>query len=679
MSRARESSLTVLATAVTAAMAVSAVTTYNITKRSKKQQRQGQDNDAAEASMSENATASSTTNSTRTSQSPMQQQGSSERSVNAKSPAQCRATRVLPNQQSPRCSSEHQSRSFRTTTPKKEKDSQQISSSRGSLQSSANKALADLVGIQFQSNLMKPKPSMLQRLLLLLLLEGGDDNNRTQWRPHGLFLVGVLIVYMSMPTFCKWVAMDTAVTSLLSWWYPAAATILLLHHVSQETARESTTTTNSASSATKKVPKRQGLSPLQSPGRRQAPTDYYSAQVTEWLEYWIVFGAVQATKRLLQLLLGQVPTAYPAIIVTGRLAELIFWTWIYVLGDRTLPVLDSRRPIQYLADKASDHFVFAYTVVADAVSDALWQTVVVDNLTTASKGAVFMGLLTQSTVDWLLHVATVFRSIALPTCTLVLPHCITVFGVAHVQYVVPLAQSAHALSETNNSLQQQQQWLKYWVLHALAQGVLNRVAAVLWWIPLSTHCIFILWCYLTLSVTVQEWYPALQDELRSLGLLPGSQQAEWKSTRTSAVVQMVLAKLPSARHMDVGAADKDDKASDDESSLPPLGGTDHSDEVFSSMSTQRLDDVLGDDVDMAVSDKPDSIADDEDGPMDSTPLVVRNDKSNTDTLKSPSNNNKIPVDTSVQELAPDAVFETTKGTPQRSLRRRIFWHCKQEL
>jgi hypothetical protein len=84
--------------------------------------------------------------------------------------------------------------------------------------------------------------------------------------------------------------------------------------------------------------------------------------------------------------------------------------------------------------------------------------------------------------------------------------------------------------------------LQYWVLHALTQGLLEQCSSILWWIPLSTHFIFILWCYWNLDVSVQKWYPAVQQELQAFGLLPGEAVQEWESTRTSRIFNfMVLA------------------------------------------------------------------------------------------------------------------------------------------
>jgi hypothetical protein len=165
-----------------------------------------------------------------------------------------------------------------------------------------------------------------------------------------------------------------------------------------------------------------------------------------------------------------------------------------------------------------------------------------------------------------LHVVHSMRHTAVPSMTLLMPGMVTNYGVLYVQYAVPLAVAAASTNTTTNSVaarnknndtnqKQQQLLLQYWVLHALTQGLLEQCSSILWWIPLSTHFIFVLWCYWNLDVSVQKWYPAVQQELQAFGLLPGEVVQEWESTRTSRMFNMVLARLPSAANETATATD----------------------------------------------------------------------------------------------------------------------------
>jgi len=153
----------------------------------------------------------------------------------------------------------------------------------------------------------------------------------------------------------------------------------------------------------------------------------------------------------------------------------------------------------------------------------------------------------------------------IPAATLLMPYFVTVYGVLYVQYAAPVAATVAALGPDKLTAHQHQ-WLQYWVLHALVQGCLNRLAGILWWIPLSTHAVFLLWCYLAvLPQAVTSWYAVLQDEWQSLGLLPPPPEGngemmtmEWEATRTARAVSWILDRLPSAATTadDVGGIDE---------------------------------------------------------------------------------------------------------------------------
>lgn len=450
--------------------------------------------------------------------------------------------------------------------------------------------------------------------------------------PHVLFASVAVGLKLLLPRLVTWLATETSVTSLLSWWYPVGATITLLHQISQEskeseekdsnkiknnngtltrTAGEekennappkqqrkqtkATTTTTTTTPKTRK-PFFPRTTPTRDNGDKQnggksrrrrssfflpsAPRFHHAdptKQVHEWLQYWMVYAAVQAIARLLYLLPGSSLWRYSVqsfLLSAGLQLQFIFYIWIYVLPYAVLPIPDlpDTRPLVFLTDYIIRPVILSLdNTVSGAISLEFWERHVVGKLTALTDALVMIRFLKRETADWWLHVAGTMRHTAVPSITLFMPGMVTNYGVLYVQYAVPLAVAASATTSTSSITtkttttnsgvdeqnKKQQLLLQYWVLHALTQGILEQCSSILWWIPLSTHFTFVLWCYWNLDVSVRQWYPAVQQELQAFGLLPGETVQEWESTRTSRMFHMVLARLPSAANNDT--SDNDDK------------------------------------------------------------------------------------------------------------------------
>jgi hypothetical protein len=280
----------------------------------------------------------------------------------------------------------------------------------------------------------------------------------------------------------------------------------------------------------------------------------------------MVYAAVQAVARLLYLLPGSSLWRYGTsvanhsfLLSAGLQLQLVFYIWIYVLPYTVLPIPDlpDTKPLVFITDYIIRPTILSLTeAVSGAISLPFWERHVVGKLTALLDALVMIRFVKRDTADWWLHVVNSMRHTAVPSITLLMPGMVTNYGVLYVQYAVPLAVAAASTITTTNSVaernkdsdtnKKQQLLLQYWVLHALTQGILEQCSSILWWIPLSTHLTFVLWCYWNLDVSVRQWYPAVQQELQAFGLLPGELVQEWESTRTSRMFNMVLARLPSA-------------------------------------------------------------------------------------------------------------------------------------
>jgi hypothetical protein len=314
--------------------------------------------------------------------------------------------------------------------------------------------------------------------------------------------------------------------------------------------------------------------------------DNPAQEVHEWLQYWMVYASVQAVARLLYLLPGSSLWRYGTsvanhsfLLPAGSQLQLLFYIWIYVLPYTVLPIPDlpDTKPLFFLTDYMIRPTILSLTeAVSGAISLSFWERHVVGKVTALLDALVMIRFVKRATADWCWHVVHSMRHTAVPSITLLMPGMVTNYGVLYVQYAVPLSVAAAASTitttttmtnvvarhkktndtNTNQKQQQQQQLLlQYWVLHALTQGILEQCSSILWWIPLSTHFTFVLWCYWNLDVSVRQWYPAVQQELQAFGLLPGEMVQTWESTRTSRIFNMVLARLPSAAANDTDDTD----------------------------------------------------------------------------------------------------------------------------
>jgi len=95
-----------------------------------------------------------------------------------------------------------------------------------------------------------------------------------------------------------------------------------------------------------------------------------------------------------------------------------------------------------------------------------------------------------------------------------MPGFMTQFGVTYVQYIVPSAKSADAKGDGMKLV-----YLQYWILHCTVTGLLSQLGGLLWWIPLSTHIIFLLWSYLILPQAIRKIYSIIELELFTFGIL----------------------------------------------------------------------------------------------------------------------------------------------------------------
>ena len=328
-------------------------------------------------------------------------------------------------------------------------------------------------------------------------------------------------------------------------------------------------------------------------GEKDTPAFVTETQVMAttryWLNYWQLYAVVQAVGHCFAMIpiVGRFLIAHPIFsFLTGE-CKLFFFLWVFVmekiLGSATSTSGDAfmtdARPLKLVQTFVTPLVLNLHGVVSNAITPELWHKGVVSKTKRFLDAAVFVRLLSEERRDWLVHMVEEARVLTLPSITLLMPGFVTQVGVAYVRYAVPSAKSAEAKSKATKLV-----YLQYWVLHCCMAGLLAYLEGIIWWIPFSTHMVFLLWCYLILPKAIRHIYAMLESDLVAFGLLPkiddpAGAKKEISETRIARFFDWCLSWLPAAdmstsdnkKQID-GARGKEDQpeavASDSEDSKP---------------------------------------------------------------------------------------------------------------
>ena len=377
--------------------------------------------------------------------------------------------------------------------------------------------------------------------------------------PHLMFVGAGIGFKMVFPSLVKWLANETYATAALSIWYPLLSTLVWIQNRSHaEDVNDVTKATYKPKSRTfrsSKVSggknKNQKKSSVPSPPSPESITAY-------WLRYWEVYGMARAFGSFC-LMIPFFGTFVASLTLTAEL-RLFFFVWLFgmekLLGNASEDAfLAETMPMKLLDNHLNPILVRFTTAVSEAVPKETWKSIVHSQTKPLLSVVVMLRFLSEKNKEWLLHVLDESRVILLPSITLFMPSFITQFGVAYVQFLVPSVKSARTEGEEAKIL-----FLKYWILHCMFHGLLIWLSSLLWWIPFSTHIVFVAWCNLAFPQTIAKYYGMLESELVAFGLVKGDSQVTVIDTRTARLITAIANRLPSA------SVDEDED--DDENDLP---------------------------------------------------------------------------------------------------------------
>jgi hypothetical protein len=322
-----------------------------------------------------------------------------------------------------------------------------------------------------------------------------------------------------------------------------------------------------------------------------APVDAESS-TTYWLRYWAVHALVQAFGQFCYLvpIFGRIVSRNPILHSVAAELKLLFFLWLFgmerMLGTTAKDAfLAEALPLRLIQRKIIPLVLRLQSMISEAIPPATWQSMIVSKARGLLEVLVMVRMLSEEGKDWLVQVLDEARVLVLPSVTLLMPGFITQFGVAYVQFVVPSAKSSQARGDSMKLL-----YLEYWLLHLMVAGLLTWFSGILWWVPLSTHLIYLLWCYLVLPPTIREWYGVLESELVAFGLLKGSGRGSSvavNKTKTARLLNSLVSRLPSATSDDKRDPG-DDMAGDENHKNNRASGQDDDEESVTAGSTGPL-------------------------------------------------------------------------------------------
>jgi len=423
--------------------------------------------------------------------------------------------------------------------------------------------------------------------------------------PHLLFLGLGVGLKIALPGFIRWITYETPLTDILTLYYPFVSTLIWVHTQrhgwgkieSEDTMANNDTKASAEDNNNNNNDAKKGTSSSKQKGKtgtksriseqkqkfeanakrsknnneKETSSPGFVSETTAlattkyWLNYWQLYAITQAVGSCLSMvpIVGRFLVSHPFIgFLTGE-CKLFFFVWVFgmekLLGKTSRDAfLAEALPLRLIHKFFTPIVLQLHSFVSDAISKDIWQKWVVSKTKTTLDIAVMVRAISEDRKDWLVHVAEEFRVLTLPSITLLMPSFVTQFGVAYVQYVVPSAKSAEASSKAMKLV-----YLQYWILHCATAGLLQKLQGVLWWVPFSTHMVFLLWSYLILPRTIKSWYGILESELLAFGILPGSSSRHSSSgeeengngkrtsvairdTKTAWLFQSLVDMLPSA-------------------------------------------------------------------------------------------------------------------------------------
>lgn len=418
--------------------------------------------------------------------------------------------------------------------------------------------------------------------------------------PHLFFLGIVVASKMLLPRALEYVVHETPTTTAMALWYPFVSTLVLIHNRRQEgnsqyekqTLLKKNGENSAEKAATVKTPSELKISSDNKFRLTKKTSKGFLKQDSSssfWLQYWITYSIIQAFGQFCHMVpvFGRFVAKHPFFQSLSAEFKIFFFIWIFTMealmgGTTEDAFLAQASPLKLTTQYLNPVILDLDTVISQAISAAKWKKLVLSKAQRVLDVFVMVRFLSEERKDWLLHILEESRVLLIPSITLMMPSFATQFGVAYVQYIVPSAKSAHARGANSQLM-----YLQYWVLHCILFGILTWLARLLWWIPFSTHAVFIAWCNLSFPKTIGKYYAVLETDLVTFGVLSGSSGIAVNDTHTAQLLNAISKRLPSAQDADSVKSAETDGNQASSASVPNLS----SEKPTASLSSAREKDA----------------------------------------------------------------------------------------
>eukprot|EP00584_Thalassiosira_punctigera_P009469 CAMPEP_0172544838 /NCGR_PEP_ID=MMETSP1067-20121228/14895_1 /TAXON_ID=265564 ORGANISM="Thalassiosira punctigera, Strain Tpunct2005C2" /NCGR_SAMPLE_ID=MMETSP1067 /ASSEMBLY_ACC=CAM_ASM_000444 /LENGTH=616 /DNA_ID=CAMNT_0013331465 /DNA_START=38 /DNA_END=1888 /DNA_ORIENTATION=- len=391
--------------------------------------------------------------------------------------------------------------------------------------------------------------------------------------PHLFYTVLVVGTKRIVPSVVTYLANRTYLCSIISFWHPLYLTYSVLrrssHHLKYYKEDEVSQKNGEGTASRAMTP-----SILKAKSQQEIEMEGLRVEAVDLLKYWVVYAIILAVVRTGKLLpfVGHVlnvttddalaapprrffgrksPGFYSKLRLPGKVVEeitLVFFVWLrFMPGTITVSELksssnrsvakspgsrdlDKHRPVDILFGKLSPSVLSAMKssafltkrAVGDSGNDG-FLSAAIQHLKSALDIFVLMKLMSKSTQEWLITTIIESSALAPAMTTLLMPSYFTNFGVIYVSLVVPAGYSIISCNAIRNSgpkletmmpkIDDGSRYLQFWVVHAAVSLLLQFLASLLSWIPLSTHATWFLWAYVQLEYSTRKIYSWFESEI----------------------------------------------------------------------------------------------------------------------------------------------------------------------
>jgi hypothetical protein len=358
--------------------------------------------------------------------------------------------------------------------------------------------------------------------------------------PYMLYLWCILFLQLLMPRILYCIIVELNTISILSLWYPILFTIHTLFQEDSATvaptlgspgededASEPRAPSKKQQVATYKKKKKSAMDDSSSitADQKKNKTNIHRSSthhvvpdrvmLTDCLHYWIISNMMICLHRAFVA----IPIVGSWVFASSRATAIIYHVQCYiylslyliphVLTPTTIQKLDCYRDLRdiLIQDFVSPVVRTFYHNISSVISESTYQTYILEPVERILQLLQYSGLVSPPLYATLHHLLREGRSVLIPTLLLFSPVIgSSAFCILYVAYVLPVTQQCSGARAQNHSPRTTPQWLRFWVVHTCYTMLVQSLAHLLWWIPLSHVLVYSVYLWMVASAATTDYY-----------------------------------------------------------------------------------------------------------------------------------------------------------------------------